>query len=272
MWSNMCPTATTPRLVPDSFWRHLATAPAALLLLDYDGTLAPFRVERQLAKPYPGVQQRLQQLLESSRTRLAIISGRPAAEVVRLLAIVPTPEIWGMHGFERRRQDGQLEREVLAPASQELLAEATRLGEAILTPERLERKPAAIAFHWRGLRADQAEAARRELEAGLTDRLASSPLEMHRFDGGLEVRPRDVDKGRAIEQLIAEEDDDAAVAYLGDDLTDEDAFRALDGRGLPVLVKSRPRPTAARVRLKPPGELLRFLDRWLEIRERGAHA
>jgi trehalose-6-phosphatase len=61
----------------------------------------------------------------------------------------------------------------------------------------------------------------------------------------------------------------AAVAYLGDDRTDEDAFAALAGRGLAVLVRDRDRPTEADIRLRPPDEVVAFLSRW--VREtRGA--
>ena len=53
------------------------------------------------------------------------------------------------------------------------------------------------------------------------------------------------------------------VAYLGDDLTDESAFQALNGHGLSVLVRSEFRETSARVWLRPPVELMAFLQRWL---------
>ena len=55
----------------------------------------------------------------------------------------------------------------------------------------------------------------------------------------------------------------AAVAYLGDDQTDENAFRAIKGRGLAVLVRIEPRPTMADVWLRPPEELGNFLRGWL---------
>jgi trehalose-6-phosphatase len=56
----------------------------------------------------------------------------------------------------------------------------------------------------------------------------------------------------------------AVAAYLGDDLTDEDAFVAIKGRGLAALVRAEARPTAADIRLRPPDELLAFLRRWHE--------
>ncbi len=54
----------------------------------------------------------------------------------------------------------------------------------------------------------------------------------------------------------------AAVAYLGDDRTDEDAFRELNGKGLSVLVRKEQRPTAAEIWIEPPAELLDFLEKW----------
>jgi trehalose-phosphatase len=258
--------------VPASFWQELAEAPAALLLLDYDGTLAPFRVERLEAVPYPGVRSRLQRLLQSRGTRLVIVSGRSAAEVVRLLGVSPPPEIWGMHGLERQRPDGTTEREEPTAAALAILDEAARQAEAAgLAGERLERKPAAVAAHWRGLSSMKTETIRRELQLALERLVDGSPMELHSFDGGLEVRPRGIDKGRAVERLLAEESARAAVAYLGDDVTDEDAFRALGGRGLSVLVRSQPRPTAADLRLEPPLDLLRFLDLWIELRQGRTH-
>ena len=62
---------------------------------------------------------------------------------------------------------------------------------------------------------------------------------------------------------IAHEMGDAPIAYLGDDRTDEDAFRALQGRGLTVLVRQELRPTSAELWLRPPDELMHFLNDWL---------
>ena len=84
-----------------------------------------------------------------------------------------------------------------------------------------------------------------------------------RFDGGVEIRVSNTDKGYAVKSILGASSPDAAVAYLGDDLTDEDAFQALKDRGLRVLVRPQHRPTAADLWLKPPEELGEFLHQWL---------
>ena len=73
-----------------------------------------------------------------------------------------------------------------------------------------------------------------------------------RFDGGLEIRVAGPGKGDAVRAILKEAGPGAAVAYLGDDQTDEDAFHALKGIGLTVLVRPQSRPTAADVWLQPP--------------------
>ena len=76
------------------------------------------------------------------------------------------------------------------------------------------------------------------------------------------MRITGVSKAEAVKEILAESPADAVVAYLGDDLTDEDAFVALGARGAKILVSERSRPTAADIRLEPPEELLAFLDNW----------
>jgi trehalose-phosphatase len=61
---------------------------------------------------------------------------------------------------------------------------------------------------------------------------------------------------------LSEVSEDSVAAYLGDDVTDEDAFRAIKGRGLSVLVRPEHRETEADVWIRPPDELLEFIGRW----------
>jgi trehalose-phosphatase len=78
----------------------------------------------------------------------------------------------------------------------------------------------------------------------------------------VELRARGFSKQHAVEAVLAETPGDGAVAYLGDDYTDEDAFRAVKPRGLAVLVRPDFRETEADLWIRPPRELAAFLVNW----------
>jgi trehalose 6-phosphate phosphatase len=123
--------------------------------------------------------------------------------------------------------------------------------------------PGLWPFHWRGLGPKQIAAIRQlVLEHWVSNQLHSA-LDWREFDGGIELLVPGRDKGYAVEVVLAELGDQAAAAYLGDDLADESAFRALRGRGLGVLVRPEFRHTAADAWVRPPEGLLAFLERWL---------
>ena len=221
----------------------------SVLLIDYDGTLAPFSVDRQSAVPYPGVCSILQEIMDSGRTRLVIVTGRRAEEVNPLLGLHPAPEVWGSHGLQRLRPDGTSEMPEFDPKALQVLADA-------------EPKPGSLAVHWRGLDENAATELRSRILLGWFPIAERSSLTVLEFDGGVELRIPDRDKSDAIRTILQEVGRGTPVAYLGDDMSDEPAFHALQGRGLTVLVRRERRKTAAQAWLKPPEELLDFLVRW----------
>lgn len=240
----------------------MRTAPSRVLLLDYDGTLAPFRIARDEAVPYPGVREVLDAIVRDGRSRVVVVSGRRPRELLPLLGLERTPEVWGSHGLERLHADGRHEVAPLPPAAERgLRAARTRAAEAGFAGS-CEEKPGCLALHWRGV-PETARQRMREFAARTWAPLAdASELELHEFDGGAELRAGVRDKGDAVRTVVDEAGAEAAVAYLGDDRTDEDAFRALRGRGWGVLVRPEFRATAADLWIRPPEELLAFLRRW----------
>ena len=142
-----------------------------------------------------------------------------------------------------------------APAVQDALAQAEAAAAAIsVAGTRIERKPASLAFHWRGM-ADSAVGALRERLSSAWKPLADGGvLELLPFDGGLELRACGTNKQHAVKAVLSETPPDSAVAYLGDDITDEDAFRAVKAQGLAVLVRPEYRETAADLWIRPPQE------------------
>ncbi|HVP42747.1 MAG TPA: trehalose-phosphatase [Terriglobales bacterium] len=260
---------TTDIVDREQFLAQLAGARSAALLLDYDGTLAPFNVERDRAMPYPGVAQLLQEIMREGSTRVVMVTGRPAGEVVRLLGVYPYPEVWGAYGLQRLRTDGSFEMTVVDSEAQQGLTAASAWLKQLGLRDRAEVKPGSVALHWRGL--PEAESA--ELKSKVL--LLWMPLAFRfnlgllEFDGGLELRVTDRNKTDAVHTIRAEMGKEAVIAYLGDDQTDEEAFSALGPGGFGVLVRPEWRSTAAHLWIRPPAELLDFLSQWLRARRRG---
>jgi len=260
--------ASLPELT--AFFEKLGKAKQSALLLDYDGTLAPFCADRRGAVPYPGVAELLKALMtEKTRTRLALITGRPAAELKSLIRVSPTPEIWGTHGLERLKPDGSHQMPKIPPEAAKLLEGVAESLKAEGFTAIMETKPGAAAVHWRSLSEDEARSVR-ERTMKIWNAIPQQPLMyIAEFDGGMEFRLHLRHKGDAVRDIISELPGDAPIAYLGDDRTDEDAFRALKNRGLSVLVRGEYRPTEADIWIQPPQGLLDFLTEWLRACREG---
>lgn len=270
--------ALDPTAELESFFSRLSQARECALLLDYDGTLAPFHIQRDQAHPYPGVRAVLSVIALLGDTRLGIVSGRPANEVPPLLGLGRhQPEVWGCHGWERLKPDGSYQRmtahpqtlEGLASAYDSLLALACgSLRSVLRLDEHIERKPMGLALHWRGCSPSVIKEVHDSVTRAWVKIARETGLKLCEFEEGLELRASECTKADAVEAIIEETSEDAAVAYLGDGLTDEDAFRSLKGKGLTVLVRPKLRATAADFWIRTLEELLHFLWLWADLRSR----
>jgi trehalose-phosphatase len=250
---------------PEAFFRRLRAARSRVLMLDYDGTLAPFRIDPARAVPYPGVVPLLDAIVEAGHTRVVIVSGRWTRDLVPLLGLKRMPEIWGSHGWERLQPNGVYDTECISRAALEALVNADDwIGDVEMLGARCERKPGGLAFHWRGLANGQVADIRNRVFEKWMELGYRQELSWHDFDGGIELRAAGRNKGDVVKILANEAGSDAVLGYFGDDLTDEDAFRAMSEGGLSVLVRPQFRPTVADVWIRPPEELLEFLRRWHE--------
>lgn len=260
-------TMIPPHMEPDApeLHRLLSRKQGSLLMLDYDGTLAPFREEREKAFPYPGVHAALRDLTRNPFTlskRVVIVSGRPISDLTLLLDLDPLPEIWGSHGWERRLPDGSYRVGPFDEAAIRGLANADEWAIQQGMDARCERKPGSLALHWRGLAEERKRHVKARALKGWDPIAQRFHLEIRTFDGGIEIRVPGRTKGDAVVTLLSESPDNTAAAYLGDDTTDEDAFEALGDRGLSVLVRPAPRISCAQVWIRPPEELINFLNAW----------
>jgi trehalose 6-phosphate phosphatase len=255
-----------------TFFDRLAAEPHPLLLLDYDGTLAPFRVDRFEARPWAGVRDLLTRIQRQGQTRLAVITGRPAGEIGPLLGLESAPEVWGLHGAERLYPDGRRELEAAPVAAEHLLNELRERLRRDPLGGLFEDKPNACVMHWRGASPHKAHAIEKRARRLFEPLAEIEGLGLLEFEAGLELRVGR-DKGGAVETILSEAVTAGPVAYLGDDLTDEAAFRvvnALNEPHLSVLMRRVGRETAAEIWLRPPEELREFLEMWLRAVEGSA--
>jgi trehalose-phosphatase len=257
------PTLLNETIDLEAFYHRLATAERCVLMLDYDGTLSPFVVKRDEAVPYPGVRSALSRIIAGGRTRVVIVTGRAVRDVVPLLDIDPLPEIWGSHGWEHRLPTGDYQPPVLPAEARVALEQAIAWGESRGFAPHLEVKPASVAFHWRGMETHRIEELRTEVEQHWGALSRNGTLTLKPFDGGYELGVPGKTKADAVERILHTEAGAIPAAFLGDDRTDEDAFTALAGNGLRVLVRNEVRETSADLWLTPPEELLSFLERWI---------
>ena len=185
-----------------------------------------------------------------------------------MLQLEKQVEVWGLHGAERLHPNGRRELETQSPPVRAALQDLRKKLKRDALGGLFEDKPNAAVMHWRGKSPEQA----REIESrarSLFEPLAKlDGLRLLKFEAGLNCCAGR-DKGGAVEAIIAESESGAAVTYLGDDLTDEAAFLAVNqakGPHLSVLVRRAPRTTCADIWLKPPGEMRLFLSKWFEAR------
>jgi trehalose 6-phosphate phosphatase len=245
-----------PGALPGELEPALATLAARRPLLvasDYDGVLARLRDEPSEAVPEPGVAEVLDRLVDVPGVTVALVSGR-GVDDLRATSGLRGPFRWvGSHGAE---VDGPVPPEVAARRDRL----ATELAAAVEgTPgARLEVKPASVAVHVRQV-PDRAAAAAllEQVGAGADPSLTKKPGK-----DVLELALTDADKGAALRRL-ATEVDAAGTLYLGDDVTDEDAFRALGDDD--VTVKVGDGPTAARHRVADPDGALAVLRRLADL-------
>ena len=228
---------------------RLSENPArAAVLLDVDGTLAPIVARPELAEVPEETRAELRRLVERYAV-VACVSGRSGEEAQRLVGVEGVVYV-GVHGLELA-PEAERWRKALRPFAQ-------------LDWPWLEDKGLTVALHWR--EAADGQAARAELDR-VAERAEEAGLEARWGRKVLELRPPvEADKGTAVRALLEERGLRRAL-YAGDDTTDLDAFRGLDGLefAVRIAVVSAEAPPglreAADLVVASPPELLELLRR-----------
>ena len=206
------------------------------LFLDVDGTLVDFADHPERVVVSAHLVPRLETLAAALGGALALVSGRRIETLDRLFAPLRLPAA-GLHGLQRRRAGEELPPDPEPPAAlQDIKAHARELL-ARYPQALLEDKGEAIGLHWRAM----PEAAA-DLQAFAIQALTRLPgYHLQPGDHLVELRPKRADKGDAIVAFLQEPPFmGRGPVFVGDDLTDEHGFEAVEARGgLAVLVGDR---------------------------------
>jgi trehalose-phosphatase len=254
----------------DQVLRRIAAAPRLFCFLDYDGTLSPIALSPDEALPLPGTAQLLGRLAQAPQTRVAVVTGRSIADVRRFVDVASVHYI-GVHGLELQRpgEPAQMSPEAaeirpLIPQIRKQLETTLGRRDGIL----LEEKSVAIACHYRLAARGDARAARAAV-VRLVQWYRRRGVPLSFIDGHevTEVRPTSANKGKAAAALLAGYAP-ALALYIGDDRTDEDAFRRLPADTITVRVGPAGQETAAQYLLGDPVEVQAFLLEVAAVRDR----
>ena len=238
---------------------RIARVPQLLVACDYDGTLAPIVEDPSKAVPLPESVAAVRALAALPQTTVAVVSGRALRDLATLSRLPSEVHLVGSHGSEF--DIGFVER--LTP---ELVEVRTRLRNELRRivagkpGVRLESKPASIAVHTRGATQD---VGREVVEAVRNGPAAWPDVTVTQGKEVVELSVIPTHKGLAVDQLRTQLSA-SAVLFIGDDVTDENAFANLQGPD--VGIKIGPGETKAGFRVAEPIEAARLLGLLLEVR------
>jgi len=248
--------------------REIEEADVLALFLDYDGTLVPFKDRPKEAVATEDVREILRALVRDPKCTVAIISGRTVKDLEKMLSVKGL-SLAGLHGLEIRFSDGRSFTWEKSKEAEAAIKEIKQKTIRELGYERglyIEDKRLTLALHYRLLPREKVKRVTERFIEIAEDHLSKNDLEIMRGVEVLEVRPRGWHKGKALGEFFKRflpTDRKILPLYVGDDLTDEDAFLYLKGWGITVRVLRDPnKPTAAKYRLLDTSEVLEFLS-WI---------
>lgn len=204
------------------------SARSVCFFLDIDGTLVDFSLRPDAVRIPPVVKAIVSQLLSATDGAVALISGRPMADIDRLFSPLKIAAA-GQHGIERRDGRGRLHVDGFYPARLAGAAENLRLLTSRYRGLLLEDKGSSLALHYR--LAPDLSGLVNEVMCRLGEELGKG-FEVLPGKMVVEIRPNEKNKGTAIAEFMNEEPfSDRIPVFIGDDITDECGFSVVNGQG-----------------------------------------
>jgi trehalose 6-phosphate synthase len=245
-------------------WTRVVKHSPLALLLDLDGTLMPFAQRPELAQPDRDLVELLATAAALPGLLTVVVSGRPRSDLERWFG--ETPGLWlvAEHGAFFRGDGAWAQISIGDPERLDALQAALERVAARTPGALVERKSWSTAFHYRGVSPGLSPQLLVEAEAEIRSWLGANPgFESLEGSAVIEVRPTAARKNVAVEWVRRARGADTRVIAIGDDMTDEDMFRAMGSADAAVLVgRELDHVTAAQWRLASPDEAAAFL-RWI---------
>jgi len=242
------------------------------LFLDYDGTLTPIVSRPDLALCLSEVKGHLEKLRDLPMVYLAIISGRSLKDLREKVGVSGIIYV-GNHGLEIENPDGRYKKILSSVRTRELKRITQNLKNSLkgIPGILFEEKGPILSVHYRNVPQKFFSLIRQVLEEELQSwkdrwKMASGKMVF-------EIRPKvDFHKGKAVREILKTVPSLGLLPiYLGDDQTDENAFRVLRGHGISVFIGPDTLSSEADFFLNNPDEVREFLFRCHEVRRAGSH-
>lgn len=220
-----------------AIYGHYHGAQNRCLLLDYDGTLVPFTRIPSEAAPDAVVRDILSRLAADPKNHVVIISGRDVSSLDRWLGAFPVTLV-AEHGAALKMRNGAWQQVVsVSDLWKEEIRRVMQLFVLRCAGSFVEEKTNTIAWHYRNTQTGLGFSRSRELLNTLSQLIQNTSLQVIDGNKVVEVRTAGFDKGAAALKIINEQDPDF-VMCIGDDTTDEDMFKALEGEAYTIKVNS----------------------------------
>jgi len=217
--------------------RHYQRSKNRCLLLDYDGTLVPFSRIPSEAAPDNSVRELLGRLCADERNHVVIISGRDLSSLDRWLGALPMTLV-AEHGASYRPRGGSWQQMVsVSELWKDEIRRVMQLFVIRCAGSFIEEKRNTIAWHYRNTQTGLGFSRSRELLNTLSQLIQNTTLQVIDGNKVVEVRISGFDKGASALRIVNETDPDF-VLCLGDDTTDEDMFKALEGEAYTIKVNN----------------------------------
>jgi trehalose-phosphatase len=253
------------RRIKKDIAEKIKRAKKIIFFLDYDGTLTPIRKKPKLARLKTRRKALLTKLAKSNCYSVFIISGRSLKDVKRLIGLNCISYV-GNHGIEC---EGPGLKYVNGPAKalkKPIQGAYARLKKKIkIKGIILENKTYTLSLHYRLADPKKIPTLKKIFYDTISTLRKAKKIKITEGKKILEIRP-DVEwnKGKIVNWILKKEKKNILPIYIGDDKTDEDAFKALRRKGVTILVSKNRKKTSARYRLNSPKEVIKFLYEFVD--------